>query len=376
MSSRRHSPALTPRMIAPETIFVVDDETESLTGIHYFLMELGYRVEAFSSARSALDALEDTPCDLLLTDLLMPEMNGIALMKEVRAFDPLMICIMITGHGTIETAIEAMREGAFDFITKPVDWKMLRLSISRALSIRRLLQSEEELRISRDLSRTFARRLAEAQEHERKRIARELHDGVSQNIVALDLNLYSLHMLFTDGLTREANKTLTEARAILSEITEAIRNVVFDLRPAVLDDFGLLAALKSQSDTFSQRTGIDISVGGDDEMPRLPNFSEITLYRIAQEALTNVAKHANARHVSVSLVRNAVGLRLEIADDGIGFDSADFDVPKRDGNWGMLNMRERAEAIGGRLFVTSAPGNGTRVIVEIPNEHLDAPQRP
>lgn len=370
MSRRRYRSGLTPRTTAVETIFVVDDDRESLTGIHHFLMELGYRVEAFSSARLALDALEHNPCDLFLTDLLMPEMDGIALMKEARAFDPLMICILITGYGTIETAVEAMREGAFDFITKPVDWKMLRISLSRALSIRRLLQSEEELRVARDLSRTFARRLAEAQEQERQRIARELHDGVSQNIVALDLNLYSLQMLITDRLTREAEKTLTDAHIILSEITETIRNVVFDLRPAVLDDFGLLAALKSHSDQFSRRTGLHISVDGDDDMPRLPNFSEITLYRIAQEALTNVAKHANARLVSVRLHRNAAGLRLEIADDGIGFESADFDDPKRDGNWGMLNMRERAEAIGGKLFVTSARGSGTRVIVEILNEHL------
>jgi signal transduction histidine kinase len=351
--------------ISPETIIVVDDETESMSGMRDFLTELGYRVLGFVSGGEALNALREHRCDLIITDLMMPEMDGMTFMKRAKEIDPLMICMMVTGHATIQTAVDAMKEGAFDYITKPFDWKILRLVISRALEVRRLMHSEEQLRISRDQLRAFARRLAEAQERERLRIKQELHDGVGQDLIALGMNLDSLHDPLTDKHTGLTDQRLTDSRNILSELKQTIRHLIADIRPAVLDDFGVLAAIQSFSDTFSKRTGLRILVQGDEDMPRLPGLTEISLYRIVQEALTNVAKHARAENVSICLHQLGTTVLLEVVDDGVGFDPSLSRQANQTEAWGILNMCERSEAIGGTLRLESEKGKGTRVIVEI-----------
>jgi len=258
-----------------------------------------------------------------------------------------------------------MKEGVFDYITKPVDWKMLRLVLSRAMEVRRLMKSEEQMRISRDQWRAFAGRLTEVQERERQRIARELHDGVGQNLIALGMNLHSLRNPLTDKRTGVLDPRLNDSLGLLTDTNQTIRDVIADLRPAVLDDYGLMAALQSHSDRFSKRTGLHITVEGDEDMPRLPEFAEISLYRIVQEALTNVAKHAQAQNVLILLKQSDTTVLLKIADDGIGFDPAVSRHVKETGAWGLLNMRERAEAIGGTLSIESEKGKGTHIVVEI-----------
>jgi signal transduction histidine kinase len=348
------------------TILIVDDEIESMSGIREFLSELGHEVKGHLSGREALDSLKEHRYDLLMTDLMMPEMDGMTLMKKAKEIDPLIICIMVTGHATIQTAVEAMKEGAFDYITKPPDWKILRVTVSRALEVRRLMQSEELLRISRDQWRAFAMRLVEVQERERQRIARELHDGVGQNIVGLEMNLSSLFGTITDKETGLPDQRLIDPRSLTSDIKETLRDIIADLRPPVLDDFGLLPAIESLKDKLSNRTGLRISVQGDENMPRLPEFTEISLFRIIQEALTNVAKHAQAENVSIRLEQSDARVRLEITDDGIGFNPDQFSYAKDREAWGLLNMRERVAAINGTLKIESQNRKGTYIVVEIP----------
>jgi signal transduction histidine kinase len=350
---------------SPGTIIIVDDEIESMTSMRDFLSELRYRVQGYTAGKDAVKALQEYGCDLLMTDLMMPEMDGITLMKAAKEIDPQIICIMVTGYATIQTAVEAMKEGAFDYITKPVDWKILRLVLSRAMEVRRLMKSEEQMRISRDQWRAFARRLAEAEERERQRIARELHDGVGQNLIALGMNLHSLRNPLTDKRTGIVDPRLNDSLGLVTDTNQTIANVIADLRPAVLDDYGLMAAIQSHSDRFSKRTGLHIAVEGDEDMPRLPEFEEITLYRIVQEALTNVAKHAQAQNVLILLKQSDTTVLLKIADDGTGLDPAFSRHTKETGRWGLLNMRERAEAIGGTLSIESEKGKGTSIVVEI-----------
>jgi len=155
------------------------------------------------------------------------------------------------------------------------------------------------------------------------------------------------------------------AKVVVADMNEAIRNVIFDIRPGILDDFGLLAAIQALSNRFAKRTGLHVTVHGDEDMPRLPGFVEITLYRIVQEALTNVVKHAQAENVSILLKQSDTTVLLKIADDGTGFDPYFSHHAKEAGTWGLLNIRERAEAIDGTLSVESEKGKGTRVVVEI-----------
>ena len=125
---------------------VVDDERETLNPLCDILSEIGYEVACFASAEEALGVFQEQAFDLILVDLMMPLMDGIAFMKAAKTKDPLLVCIIVTGHATVQTAVEAMKEGAFDYLTKPLNWKTLRPVLSRALEVRRLRKSEEQYR--------------------------------------------------------------------------------------------------------------------------------------------------------------------------------------------------------------------------------------
>ena len=158
---------------------------------------------------------------------------------------------------------------------------------------------------------------------------------------------------------------LDDSQGIVEETTEAIRNVIANLRPPVLEDYGLLAALRWFVDRFTSRTGVVVTIQGEEPDPRLGMDVEIVLFRIAQEALINIAKHAKANNVKVQY--NAWGRRIQlvITDDGIGFSSNDMSASAGHLGWGMVTMSERAQSIGGSLYIESRPGSGTQIVVEV-----------
>lgn len=228
------------------------------------------------------------------------------------------------------------------------------VAIENARLFRSLTEQRERLR-------ALAIRLAEVEEEERRRLARELHDRVGQSLTALGINLNLLYSQLPAETAARMRARLADCLTLVEETTGHIRDVMGELRPAVLDDYGLLAALHWYGQRFSQRTSLAVAVQGEELTPRLPPAVETALFRIAQEALTNVARHAQASQVTVTLEHVDGGIRLVIADDGVGFDPA----VRRRGGWGLMTMRERAEAVGGRLRLDSAPGKGTRVVVEV-----------
>lgn len=214
--------------------------------------------------------------------------------------------------------------------------------------------------------RALSRRLAEIQEAERKVMARELHDLIGQNLTALGLTLKLIQTQLPETLTaRQQIKTqLQDAISLVTQTTSAIRSMMTELRPPVLDDYGLLAALRWYSSQVATRTGLKIDIYGDVEPPRLPELIENALFRIAQEALTNVVKHAQATQVMVMLAITHNSVTLQITDNGRGFDHNGLTPATRSG-WGLLNMRERAEAIGGCFDISSRPNVGVTVWVEV-----------
>jgi two-component system sensor histidine kinase UhpB len=226
-------------------------------------------------------------------------------------------------------------------------------------------QTEDALRQHTERLRELTTRLADAEEGERRRIAQVLHDRVGQNLTALSINLNIVRNLLPAELAAQIGPRLADSLELVSETMEHIRNVMAELRPPVLDDYGLLAALRWYGQRFAQRTGLTVAIQDADATPRLPLATEITLFRIAQEALTNVARHAQARQVTITLEVLTAGLRLTIADDGSGFDPPLRVQPDGRHAWGLLTMAERAQSIGGRLVIDAAPGCGTRVIVEV-----------
>jgi len=222
--------------------------------------------------------------------------------------------------------------------------------------VRRLARSEERLR-------AVSQRLMDVEEVQRRSINRELHDRIGQNLSALQLNLATLRVELEGGTTRAAGERLHDAQYLLEATSNQVRDVMADLRPAALDDFGLLAALRDHAAGVSARLGIAITVQGEDLEPRLPLATEMALFRIVQEALNNVALHARARKVEIVLAATPRAVRLSVADDGAGFDAAN--PPRRAAHYGIATMRERAEAVGARLRIVSRPGKGCRVEVEL-----------
>lgn len=222
--------------------------------------------------------------------------------------------------------------------------------------LRRLARSEERLR-------AVSLRLMDVEEVQRGSINRELHDRVGQNLSALQLNLATLRIELGAGASRAVDKRLDDAQSLLEATSDQVRDVMADLRPASLDDFGLLAALRDHAGAVAARLAITIAVRGEDLEPRLPLATEMALFRIVQEALNNVALHARARKVEIALATTSRLVRLGVADDGVGFDTVH--PPRRAAHYGIATMRERAEAVGARLRITSALGRGTRVEVEL-----------
>lgn len=211
----------------------------------------------------------------------------------------------------------------------------------------------------------LSRRLVEVQDHERRWLAGELHDRIGQNLTALNLNLNTIKCGLSAQSGERVGARIEDCLRLVTETVESTFDLMAELRPAVLDDYGLVATLRWYGDQFTRRTGVVVVVKGNDPVPRLAQAVETTLFRIVQEACTNVAKYAKAREATITVAAEGSCVRVEVADDGCGFDP---NAVVRQGNhhgWGLLIMRERAEIAGGRFFIRSAAGGGTRITVEI-----------
>jgi len=203
---------------------------------------------------------------------------------------------------------------------------------------------------------TYSRRLIEAQEAERQRIARELHDEIGQVLTALKINL---HTIQSACQTNKCLPRIEESMAIIDEAIGQVRELSFNLRPALLDDLGLTAALRWYVDQFAQRTGVRTELVSDIDAARLPRELEIACFRIAQEALTNIARHAHASKAAVHLKRSAAHLYVTISDNGVGFDVRN--VERQVSALGLRGMSERASATKGALLINSKRDVGTQI---------------
>jgi PAS domain S-box-containing protein len=208
--------------------------------------------------------------------------------------------------------------------------------------------------------RVLSSRLAEAEEIERRRLAQELHDQVGRKLTALGINLTIIRTEMPGDASQKANSLLVDSQKLVEQTTHLIRGVMSELRPPMLDDLGLADTLHWYGGQFTSRTGISVHMKGDELTRPLPARIENTLFRIAQESLNNVAKHARATEVTILLELDGEIVRLIVADDGIGY-SPDQQVKSgEDHGWGLLIMAERAEAVGGRCRIEPRPAEGGR----------------
>jgi two-component system sensor histidine kinase UhpB len=203
-----------------------------------------------------------------------------------------------------------------------------------------------------------------AQEDERKRVAREIHDESCQLLVALDLHLSAALAEVPAGQPREA---LIAARALAGQTQDALRRLMYDLRPAVLDDAGLIPAIRSCADRHLVPAGVKARLELPSDLPRLPYEIETALFRAAQEVIINIERHARADRALIQVRKEPDDyLVIEIEDDGEGFDPAALKPSPEGRGLGLLGVRERIDLIGGVTEIDSAPGAGTRVVLRVP----------
>jgi signal transduction histidine kinase len=232
-----------------------------------------------------------------------------------------------------------------------------------------LVTTERELAAAHERARAQSEMLGRvigAQEAERARVARDLHDQIGQSLtsVLLGLRLVDGTLASDAPDLDDARAHTVEVRALVAQALDEVRRLAFDLRPTVLDDVGLVAAVRRLAGDHTERTGVAVElrlVGVDDDT-RLPTEVETVVYRVVQEALTNVARHAAASGAHVGLSLEGHCIQATVVDDGVGFAVGDHMF----GSLGLAGMRERALLVGGRLDVISSPGEGTRVMLKVP----------
>jgi PAS domain S-box-containing protein len=230
--------------------------------------------------------------------------------------------------------------------------------------INELKCAEEELRAQTEKLHYLSRQLLAAQETERRRVAHELHDEIGQGLTAA---LITLQVIQQNPASAALAADLDDCAGLLEGTLQQVRAMSLDLRPAMLDDLGLAPALQWHLDRVGQRSGLLIRFGTSGLSARLPAELETVCYRVTQEALTNIVRHAQARQVDVDICRQDKEVRLAIHDDGRGFDPpAARTRAQAGGSLGLLSMEERVTLLGGRLELQSAPGQGCRIVAWLP----------
>jgi signal transduction histidine kinase/GAF domain-containing protein len=350
-------------------ILLVEDNSE----MRQFLMNLlspQYDVVAVSNGREARRILDSDPTaiDLILTDVMMPVMNGYDLLRSVRQ-DPIVRTIpvvMLSARAGDEATLAGLDAEADDYVVKPFSANEL---LARVRANIRMAQFRKEAAEAREKARAtkaeherleLLERLVTLQEQERLRIARELHDQTGQNMTGLSLGLKGLEPHIQDERGRE---TLRWLEQLTGEIGQSLHRTAWELRPTSLDDIGLLRALEDYTRDWSERFGISVDLHGRIDNERFPPKVETTTYRVVQEAMTNVLKHAGASTVSLILESRDALLQVIIEDDGKGFDPGSV---RGSEHLGLAGMRERLALVSGTLTIDSTIGVGTTLYVRIP----------
>jgi len=362
-------------------ILIVEDERITSDHLGRLLKRRGYEIAGIASNGSeALDRLKRDRPDLMLVDIGLPGIYDGVQIAQLAREDYEIPVVFLTAFSDPDTIRRARESGPYGFIVKPFVEEELHATIEIAIQQHweRKVRKEETLATAKVLSstkeelRAVTARLFRIQEEERAQIARDLHDDVSQRSALLQLSFQALWQRFPVEIR---NAHAADYRVILAELgtlSQQLRDISHQLHPSVLDDLGLVAALKSLAESFERRYSLPTRVIARDPPTHISADLSVELYRIAQEALSNVVRHAGEDvTVTITLQRSPEGFELSIGDTGSGMDTEKL---KPANGLGLKSMAERAALIGGSLAIKSVLGEGTciRVRVPLPDGREDA----
>jgi signal transduction histidine kinase len=357
------------------SILIVDDDAANRLALEEILKPVGVRAVMASSGEEALRRVLEEEFAAILMDVRMPGIDGFttaSMIRERNRSRNTPIIFMTAALEDMTSMFKGYRAGAVDFLVKPIVADVLRSKLAvfvglhdmnRMLSaeLAERTMTEQRLRASEENLRALAGHLQSVREEERTHIAREIHDEFGQALTGLkfDINMLAKGCA-ADPDVAERTKNLGLA---IDKIIGSVRRICSGLRPEVLDEIGLSAAIEWQGREFSRRTGIRALVEIDPKFADPDRERSTAVFRIFQELLTNVARHANATRVRVHLADGGV-IRLHVEDNGRGIDNRLLENPR---SLGLMGLRERALAFGGTIEFESVAGQGTTARVAIPN---------
>jgi signal transduction histidine kinase len=348
-------------------ILMVDDQPAKLLSYEVILKELNENLLKAHSGREALDQLLKNEIAVVLMDVSMPELDGFELADMIRQhprFQKTAIIFISAIHLTDLDQLKAYQRGAVDYISVPIVPELLRAKVSVFADLHRKTRQMEML--NRDL-RSLSARLISMQDEERRRIARDLHDSVGQLVASLSMN-NGLALLEEEKLTTTARNALHQNTEIVQQLSKEIRTISHLLHPPLLDEIGLLPAIKLFAGGFTERSDVQVTVELSPDIGRLPPNVEISIFRIVQECLTNVYRHSGSKTASIKMwPSDEKMLTLQVSDQGKGMPLERSIAMSRGASRGvgLSGMRERARELGGSLEVQSNE-NGTTVTAAFP----------
>lgn len=357
-------------------ILMVDDEPRNLLALEALLEPLGQNLLRAQSGEEALRVVLKNDLAVILLDVRMPGMDGFETARMIRTRDrsrhtPI---IFLTGVSPeMESAFRGYEVGAVDYLVKPLVPAVLRSKVSvfvelhrknAALSreIRERRVAEVQLRESEVQLRALAARLVSIREEERARIAREIHDELGQVLTGLKMDATWLARKLAGTDEQIVEKADAMCR-LLDSTMQLIRRISTGLRPQILDEMGLVAAFEWQAKEFQKRMGMRCRLRLPEAQVDLGQEISTAVFRIFQEILTNIARHAKASGVEVDLSISSGLLKLRVVDDGVGI--SESQIRGRE-SLGLVGMQERAQLFGGEVSIQGVAGRGTTVSVSIP----------
>lgn len=354
-------------------VLIVEDSEDDTALVLETLKERDFHpvYKRVETPEEMIDALRQSPWDVVVSDYTMPRFNALAAMRLIKEAGLDIPFIIVTGSIGEEIAVRAMKAGAHDYMMKD-NLSRLTPAIERemqeAVRRREHRQADKELRNSRQQLRDLAARLNSIREKERAWISREIHDELGQLFTSIkyELSLLRKRIAKQEGHS-EAKADIEERLKSTSDMVDTaiktVQKIATELRPGILDDLGLMAAIEWQASEFQQRTGIACRLHTDLQIVQLDREQATAVFRIFQEVLTNIVRHAGATRVEIRIKEKAGRLYVDIKDNGRGITAEERSNPK---SLGLLGMRERVLLLNGEMRISGAPKKGTHVHLKIP----------
>lgn len=362
------------------TILIVDDDPTGIKMLENILEDEGYRTLLATTGEAALAICERTAPDLILLDVLMPDLDGFETCRRLKTLETTkeIPVIFMTALTDTDDKVQGFKVGGVDYVTKPLAVDEVLARIKTHIFIRgihkllesqnRLLQQEVADRKQKEARiRTLSRELIKAQENERRRISFELHDQIAQDLAMLKISVDTALDRQTDVSAVIAEKISGFSKALKAIIT-SVRDLAHNLRSPLLEEFGLVPTVARLSDDLSRKTGLRIDfVYSEALKDRFDLDTEILIFRLIQEALNNIWKHAHAHHIKIELALASSTITLRIEDDGRGFDvKGCLIAAQNQKRMGLRNMKERISLHGGEIRIQSDPSQGTTLFITVP----------